>query len=115
MSLVVGGTSYTLAFPLAAVIDAEEKLGRSLKTPADWFNAPAKDVPVLLRAGLAKHHPSISEHEVAAITDELTPEAVIEITNALGTLAFPRFVEKFEENLRFAREKAAQTSTTTTA
>jgi hypothetical protein len=105
--LKTNGREYTIEYPLSAVIKAEEKLGRSLKTPADWFGAPAKDIPALLEAGLSKHHPEVTEAEVQAICDELSPEAYTEFTEAIGAVAFPRWLAKFKENLEKLKTKAA--------
>jgi hypothetical protein len=101
--LRVDGKEYTIEFPLAAVAQAEEKLNRSLKTPVDWFTAPAKDIPALLAAGLAKRHPEVKAEDVAAICDALGPEAITEVTEALGALAFPKWTAKYKENLEKAR------------
>jgi hypothetical protein len=90
---------YTIEFPLSAVIMAEEKLGRSLKTPADWFGAPAKDIPALLEAGLSKHHPEVTAEEIKEICDGISPEAYTEFTEAIGAVAFPRWLARFKENL----------------
>lgn len=91
--------SYTVEYPLSAVIAAEEKLGRSLKAAADWFCAPAKDVPALLEAGLRRHHPDITPEEVQSICDRLNAEAYTELTEALGALNFPAWLARFKENL----------------
>ena len=101
--LQVGETTYTVEFPLPAVIAAEEKLGRSLKAPADWFCAPAKDVPALLEAGLRRHHKGITSEEVQAICDHLNAEAYTELTEALGALNFPGWLARFKENLERAK------------
>jgi hypothetical protein len=90
---------YVIEFPLSAVIKAEEKLGRSLKAPADWFGAPAKDIPALLEAGLSKHHPDVTPEEIQAICDGISPEAYTEFTEAIGAVAFPRWLARFKENL----------------
>jgi hypothetical protein len=67
MTLSIDGTPYILEFPLTAVVIAEAKIGRSLKSPGDWFTAPAKDIPALLEAGLSRHHPDVSPAEIDAI------------------------------------------------
>jgi hypothetical protein len=90
---------YTIEYPLSAVIKAEEKLGRSLKSPADWFGAPAKDIPALLEAGLSTHHPDVTPEEIKAICDGISPEAYTEFTEAIGAVAFPRWLARFKENL----------------
>lgn len=105
MWLVAGEKTYTVEFPLTAVMRAEEKLGRSLKTPGDWFCAQAKDIPALLEAGLAKHHPDVTEEDVKAICDGLNAEAYVEITEALGALNFPKWLERFKENLEKAKTR----------
>lgn len=98
LSLVVGEHLYTVEFPLPAVIQAEEQIGRSLKSLSDWFALQAKDVPDILRAGLLKHHPDIKSEEIQAICDQLNPEALDEVLYALCNLAFPRRMALIEEN-----------------
>jgi hypothetical protein len=108
LMLIAGGREYTIEFPLPAVIAAEEKLGRSLKTPADWLCAPAKDIPSLLAAGLMKHHPDVTAEDIAIICDDLGPEACTEFTEALGAVAFPRFLARYKENLEKIQKRAAE-------
>lgn len=98
LSLVVGEFLYTVEFPLTAVIKAEEKIGRSLKSLTDWFNLQAKDVPAVLEAGLSKHHPDIQPGTIQSICDQLNPEALDEVLYALCNLAFPRRMALIEEN-----------------
>ena len=99
MGLQIDGTEYVLEFNLAATIQAEEKLGRSLKSPGDWFTASAKDIPALLEAGLSRHHPDVTPAEITAICDRMSPEMCGTFAEALGALAFPRFTARFKENL----------------
>ena len=105
LMLLVEGKPYTLEFPLSAVIKAEATLGRSLKSPADWFCAKAEDLSALLEAGLAKHHPDITPEEVQAICEGIGPETYTEVTEALGALNFPRFLARYKENLERMRAK----------
>jgi hypothetical protein len=105
LTLEVDEKKYLVEFPLPAVITAEEKIGRSLKSPADWFCAPAKDVPALLEAGLSRHHPDVTAEDIQAICDRLNPEAYAEVTEALGALAFPRFTARYKENLEKLQAK----------
>jgi hypothetical protein len=104
LTLKVSGKEYLVEFPLAAVIQAEAKLGRSLKTPADWLCAPAADIPVLLAAGLVKHHPDVTPEEIKAISDGLDPESINEFTEALGALAFPKWLARYKESLTKLQE-----------
>jgi hypothetical protein len=105
MLLQVGDVSYTIEYPLTSVMKAEEKLGRALKSPSDWFCAQAKDIPALLEAGLAKHHPNVTPEEVQAICDGLSAEAYVEVTEALGALNFPKWLERFKETLEKSQGK----------
>jgi hypothetical protein len=97
LALKVDGREYRVEFPLSAVIKAEEKTGRSLKSLADWFTLSAKDVPAVLEAGLSKHHADVKEADIQAICDRLNPEALDEILYALCKLAFPRRMSAIEE------------------
>lgn len=97
LTLKVDSREYTVEFPLSAIIQAEEKTGRSLKSLADWFNVQTKDIPALLEAGLSKHHPDVKPEDVQAICDRLNPESLDEVQYALCKLAFPRFMARIEE------------------
>jgi hypothetical protein len=103
LTLKVEGREYTVEFPLSAVIKAEEKLGRSLKSPKEWFEVPSRDIPALLEAGLSKHHKDVTPEELQSICDRLNPEALDEVLYALCRLAFPKYVAVLEENLAKAR------------
>lgn len=110
LALTVGGGTYTVEFPLSAVIQAEEKLGRSLKNPSDWFNLASKDVTAVLEAGLSKHQPDIAAKLAVDIGGALNPEALDEVQYALVKLAFPRYVAKLEELQAKAREAGGTAS-----
>ena len=105
--LLVEGKEYTVEYPLSSVIKAETKLGRSLKSPADWFCAKAEDLPALLEAGLGKHHPELTTEEVQAICEGIGPETYTEVTEALGALNFPHFLARYQEGLEKARKGGA--------
>ena len=104
LTLSVDGKDYWLCFPLPAVIRAEEVVGHSLKSLHDWFNIDVKHIPAIIRAGLSKHHPTITESEIQQIIDNLTPEAVDELHYALCKLAFPRAMSLIEAR---AKEKSS--------
>jgi hypothetical protein len=97
--LKVEERDYTVEFPLSAVILAEEKLGRPLKSLQDWFSLASKDIPAVLQAGLQKHHPDIQPGDVTRICDTLNPEALDEVLYALCKLAFPRRMAALEESI----------------
>lgn len=97
LALVVGEKSYTVEFPLAAVVQAEEKTGTSLKEFSSWLHLPIKHIPAVLEAGLSKHHPDVTPEEIQSICDRLNPEALDEVHYALCKLAFPRRMELLEE------------------
>lgn len=99
------GKEYTIEYPLSSVIQAEAKLGRPLKGPNDWFGAHAKDVPALFHAGLRKHHPDVTEDEVKVICEEgFGPETYTLFTEAIGAIAFPRWLAQFQKNLETLKE-----------
>jgi hypothetical protein len=88
---------YVVEFPLPAVIEAEEKVGHSLTTVQDWFCLKPKDIPIVLEAGLRKHHPDVTAETVQAICANLNPEALDEVHYALCKLAFPRIMAAIEQ------------------
>lgn len=98
LNLVVEDKSYTVEFPLSAVVKAEHITGKSLKSLNDWFNLQPIDVPAVLEAGLLKAHPDVTAEEISAICDRLNPEALDEVLYALCKLAFPRRMAAIEES-----------------
>jgi hypothetical protein len=97
LTLKVDSREYTVEFPLSAIVQAEDKTGRSLKSLSDWFQVPTKDIPAILQAGLSKHHPDVKPEDITAICDRLNPEALDEVQYALCKLAFPRSMAALEE------------------
>jgi len=94
--LKVDGREYIVEFPLSAIIRAESKTDKPLKSLQDWLNLQAADVPSILEAGLSKHHPEVTAEELTAICDQLNPEALDEVLYALCALAFPRRMAALE-------------------
>jgi hypothetical protein len=97
LKLIVDGAEYTVCYPLRSVIEAEEKVGHSLKSLKDWLDLPSKELPAIIAAGLSKFHPDISESQIQAILETLTAEAFDELHYALCKLSFPRVMAKLEE------------------
>ena len=56
LTVRVDGMDYRVEFPLSAVIRLEDKLGRPMRAPADWFKMQTKELPAVLEAGLSKCH-----------------------------------------------------------
>jgi len=110
LTLKVDGVDYTVEFPLSSVVIAEEKIGRGLKSPADWFGLPDKDIPAVLEAGLIKHHADKAGEIARLVCDALGPESSAEFTEALGAMAFPRFLARYKENLAKIQAKGGTAS-----
>lgn len=98
LTLKAGGKDYLVEFPLTAVIKAEEKLGRSLKSFQEWWDMRAQDIPSVLEAGLSKHHPEVTPEQMQAICDGLNPESLNVLRYAMCKLAFPKVMERWEES-----------------
>jgi hypothetical protein len=109
LTLVVGEKLYTVAFPLSCVIQAENKTGLSLKTLRDWLNAPWSAIPGILAAGLVGcGYGSDGADDVAHdICEQLGPEGISSVHEALCTLAFPRAMAELDELVRKRRDKDA--------
>lgn len=105
LKLVAGDKEYTVEFPLTSVMKAEDKLGRSLKGPSDWFGAQTKDIPVLLWAGLLKHHPDVDLEDAQEICEGFNAEMCAEVLDALGALNFPKWLERFKESLEKSKKR----------
>lgn len=95
--LKVDGQNYTVIFPLSAVAQLEDTIGRPMRTPQAWLGLPAKDVHAVLQAGLAKAHPDVSAAVATQVCEGLNPESLCEVLYALTKLAFPKFMEELEK------------------
>jgi hypothetical protein len=94
LKLNVGEQSYTVRFPLRAVVEAEAATGKPLKTLNDWFALTTEDFPKVLAAGIG----GPDAKEVAErVCDNLNAESMDEVHYALCKLAFPKLIAQLEE------------------
>lgn len=98
--LKLEGKELTLEYDIPAVIQAEEDLKQSLKSLTEWFALKWDAVPVLLHAGLKKHHPEMTLVDMEHFCNELGTEGVLEVLHALICLNFPRAMARAEAALR---------------
>lgn len=99
--LKVDGNNYTVSFPLSAVAQLEEAIGRPMRTPQAWLGLPAKDVQAVLKAGLQRvQGEEVAQKLAVQICDGLNPEAMCEVLYALTKLAFPKFMEELEKRTK---------------
>jgi len=94
--LILDETKYTLAFPLKAVAEAEEKLGHELRSLGAWLKLETKEFPAILEAGLAKFHPEQTAEHAAKIVELLSAEVLDQLQYELCKLAFPKALAKLE-------------------
>jgi hypothetical protein len=94
LEIKIEDKQYTVEYPLSAVIAAEEKAGRSLKSLSEWFEIKLTEVAHVLHAGVVKHHPEVSFAEIEKFCEELGAEGVLAVRHALICLNFPRTMEE---------------------
>lgn len=97
LNFEVGDKSYIVEFPLSAVQKAESEVGHTLRSAQQWVGMSAEDVPVVLRAGLLKNHPEVTEEEIKGICDCLSPEGLDEVLYGLCHLAFPKYMAELDK------------------
>ena len=88
---------FIVEFPLPAVFEAEEKVGHPLTTLKDWLGLSPKDIPIVLEAGMRKHHSDAAAEAVKIVCANMTPEALDEVHYALCKLSFPRVMDAIEQ------------------
>ena len=106
-TITVEGQDYTIAFPLPVVAELEEKLGRSMKYPSDWFRIQTKEVQAILEAGLTRHYPDDARTMADDICSVLTPEGLGHIIDGLCMAACPKTIAKLQADIDARRREAA--------
>lgn len=102
----VGGAEYKVEFPVLAVVQLEDKLGRPMKSAADWLQIKTRELPDLLSVGLSRNHAEEAVTVAASICDTLETEAIDEVINGLCYSVFPRAMAKIEEAVKRIQERA---------
>lgn len=103
---LVDGVEYRLEFPLPAVAEMEKKLGRSMKSPADWLNTKTEEVRDILAAGFSRNHPEDAERIADAICEYLEPEQINTVIDALCWAACPKAMARIQEQIEKSRDRA---------
>lgn len=101
----VGERDFALAFPLNVVADLEEKLGRSMKTAADWLRLQTKEVQPTLAAGFRLYHPEKADAVAETICSSLDPEEIDNVIEALCVAACPKAMERVKKAMEEAQER----------
>lgn len=104
----VGGKDYALVFRLPIVAALEEKLGRSMKSAADWLRIQTKEVPAVIEAGLTDYHPNDAKSVAETICSTLDPEEIEHVIDALCVAACPKAMARLQEELEKYRERMKQ-------
>ena len=101
----VDGVDYRVQFPVPQVAALEEKIGRSMKGPADWLNMQTKEVPDILFFGLQMYHADDADAVVAKVRDNLDPEQIGVVMDALIEVACPKAMERVRKMIAEAQER----------
>lgn len=96
---------FALAFTVREVAALEDKLGRSMKSAADWLNIKTKEVRDILEAGFRHYHPD----EAGALADEicsvLGPEEIEHLIDAICVAACPKAMARIQDEIVKIRER----------
>lgn len=101
----VDGKDYSLTFPLPIVVDLESKLGRPMKSAADWIRIKTEEVPAILEAALSSEHPDEAKDVATAIGSALDPEEISTVIDGLCEAACPKAMERIRAEMEKARER----------
>lgn len=100
LDIKLDDTINRVEFPLSAVAAIEEDLGRGMKTLPDWFRIQTKEVPAILRHGLTQLKADDAKETADLICENLDPEGIDTLIDALCASAFPRQVARFKEEIK---------------
>lgn len=102
----VDDNDYRLSFPLRAVAELEETLGRGLKFVSDWLNIKTHEIRSFLYFGLITHQDEDVAARVAdAIAERLDPEGIEHVINALCMASFPKAMERVAKEIEKAHAR----------
>jgi hypothetical protein len=101
----VDGTEYKIQYPLANVVELEKKIGRSMKHSVEWFKLSTGEVHAALWAGLLMYHPLDAEDVAGKIVNNLDPENIETVIQAICEVACPAAMERLREAQRVAVER----------
>lgn len=102
----VGDKDYSLVFTVPVVAALEEKLGRSMKSAADWLRIQTKEVRDILEAGFTHHHPEDAKTIADTICDMLEPEEIENVIDALCVAACPKAMARLQVEIEKIKERA---------
>lgn len=100
LKVVLGPLTYTICFPVSAVIKAEEATKIPLKNLNDWLKIESRHIPAILAAGFIKYHSDLQPEAMTSLAhsifESLTPEALDQLHYLLCKLAFPKAIAALE-------------------
>lgn len=101
----VDGVDYRVQFPMNQVAALEEKIGRGMKSAADWLRMKTSEIPDILFYGLQTYHADEADAVVTTVRDNLDPEQLEFVMDALCEVACPKAMERVRAALEEARER----------
>lgn len=101
----VGERDYSLVFMLSTIAELEEKLGRSMKSAADWLHIQTKEVHDILEAGFSHYHPEEAKDVADTICEALDPEQIENVIDGLCVAACPKAMARLQEEIEKVRAR----------
>lgn len=104
--LKLEGHEYLVEYPFSALIRAEEAIGKQLRSPGAWLNISWQELPKVLATGILTDLPDETRLALATrICEQLGPEGIAEVHEALCYLAFPKAMAQLSERYKKLKEK----------
>jgi hypothetical protein len=100
----VGERDFALVFTVGAVAALEDKLGRSMKNPADWFRLQTKEVQDVLEAGFKTYHADEAKDVAEAVCRTLDAEQIENVIDFVCWAACPKAMERLRVEVEKMRE-----------
>lgn len=106
--ICVNEREYELVFSFPVVAALEEKLGRSMKSAADWVRTQTKEVPDILEAGLSHLYPEEAKAVADSICNTFPPEEIEHVIDFLCVAACPKAMARLKEQMEKIQERVKQ-------
>ena len=96
---------FSLLFDVPTTAALEDKLGRDMKSPADWFRIRTKEVRDILEAGFTHYHSEEAKDIADVICSALDPEEIEIVIDAICEAACPKALARLREEITKAQAR----------
>jgi hypothetical protein len=102
------GKDYAVLFPFAILIELEAKLGRPMRELSHFLTMTRDEVPVVLEYGLKTEDEAYKVHAGDILAGMDAEEDIGRVIEFLSGCAFPKTLERFNEQLERLKEAGEQ-------